>query len=93
VLPEPLKVTHETNHSLNKSGQDNGKQLNNTILTTGLRYCVGCAVIVQSSGTTKAKCMANMKYIKMFSLENSWKSTFTHIGKNNNTMKLRNIDL
>jgi len=62
-------------------------------LTIGLQYCAGCAVIVQSSGTTKAKCIANMKYTNMFSLENSWKSTFTCTGKNNNTMKLGKIDL
>jgi hypothetical protein len=37
--------------------------------------------------------MANMKYIKIFSLENSWKSTFTCRRKNNNTMELRKIDL
>jgi hypothetical protein len=46
VLPEPLKVTHETNHSLNTSGQDKGKQLNKTLLTIGLQYCVGCTVIL-----------------------------------------------
>jgi hypothetical protein len=93
VLPEPLKVTHETNHSLNTSGQDKGKQLNKTLLTIGLQYCVGCTVIVQSSGTLKQKCKATMKYTKIFSMENSWKSTFTCRGKNNNTMKLRKIDL
>jgi hypothetical protein len=78
---------------LNTSGQEKGKQLNKTLLTIGLQYCVGCTVIVQSSGTTKAKCMANMKYIKMFSLENSGKSTFTWRGKSNSTMELRKIDL
>jgi len=93
VLPETLKATHRTNHSLNTSGQDKGKRLDKTHLKIGLQYCVGCTVIVQSSGTTKVKCMANMKYIKMFSLENSWKSTLTCRGKNNNTMELRKLDL
>jgi len=81
VLPETLKATHKTNHSLNTSGQDKGKQLNKKHLTIGLQYCVGCTVIVPISGTTKAKCMANMKYTKMFSLENSWKSTLPVQGR------------
>jgi hypothetical protein len=92
VLPEPLKVTHKTYHSLNNSGLDKGKQLNKTLLTTGFQCCVGRTVIVHSFCNIHAKCRANMKYIKLLSFENSWKSTFTCTGKNNNKMELRKID-
>lgn len=81
MFPETLKATHKTNHSLNTSGQEKGKQLNKKHLTIGLQYCVGCTVIVQSSGTINAKCMPNMKNAKMFSLENSRKSTLTVEGR------------